>query len=59
MYIKLAMNTLRASWLALMLATLFGTRIEARDGHLRVVVRRWRGVTYLVSVTDETPAVAP
>lgn len=52
-----AMRTFTASRWTLLCARLFGRRIVGHDGRFRVLLRSWRGKTYLVGFSEAaTPA---
>ena len=42
-----AIETMRASWLQVRLAILFGKKYVAQDGDTIVTIYQWRGVSYL------------
>lgn len=47
-----AINTIVASRWTIMLARIFGSRREFRDGNAWVTVARWRGKVYLINCSE-------
>ena len=59
MFWHATVNTLKAGRLTLILARIFGKRIEGDDGIAKVVMYRFRGNDYLFDFTEHQPEATP
>lgn len=51
-YFEESINTMKAGWIELICAKLFGKKTVGRDGYYSVTVSYWRGRSYLLDFRE-------